>query len=118
MMYDGWMWGNGWGWVGWTVMAVVIVLFWGGVITAIIIGIRYLVGSSNTPATPRSYGPSRPEDVLADRFARGEIDEDEYRRRMTAFTNTVDRDALPRSAARPGHRHPAQIERSGEESRR
>ena len=34
MMYDGWMMGNGWGWAGWTMMAVVMVLFWGGLITA------------------------------------------------------------------------------------
>ena len=82
MMYDGWMWGNGWGWVGWTLMAVVMVLFWGGVITAIVLAIRYVGGSSNVAASPPSYGPSRPEDVLAERFARGEIDVDEYRRRV------------------------------------
>ena len=28
MMYDGWMWGNGWGWAGWVLMSVVMVLFW------------------------------------------------------------------------------------------
>lgn len=28
---------------------------------------------------------ARPEDVLADRFARGEIDDDEYRRRRDAL---------------------------------
>jgi putative membrane protein len=32
------------------------------------------------------YGSARAaEDVLAERFARGDIDEDEYRRRMTAL---------------------------------
>ena len=32
MMYDGWMWGNGWGWAGWVLMGVVMVLFWAAVI--------------------------------------------------------------------------------------
>jgi putative membrane protein len=82
MMYDGWMWGNGWGWVGWTLMAIVMVLFWGGVITAIVLAIRCAGGSINSAAHPPSYGPSRPEDVLAERFARGEIDLDEYRRHV------------------------------------
>src|SRR3954470_23086441 len=82
MMYDGRMWGNGWGWVGWTVMGVLMVLFWVGVITAIVIAIHYLSGSGNTAAGPPSYRPSRPEDVLAERFARGKIDQEEYRRRV------------------------------------
>jgi putative membrane protein len=85
MMYDGWMWGNGWGWVGWTLMAVVMVLFWGGLITAIVLAVRYLTSSSTTAAAPPRYVPSRPEDVLAERFARGDIDEDEYRRRIKAL---------------------------------
>ena len=45
--------------------------------------IRYVGGSHNTASGPPNYGPSRPEDVLAERFARGEIDEDEYRRSVT-----------------------------------
>jgi putative membrane protein len=85
MMYDGWMMGNGWGWAGWTMMAVVMVLFWGGLIAAIILGVRYLAGSSNTAATPPRYGPPRPDDILAERFARGDIDEDEYRQRIKAL---------------------------------
>ncbi|MGO8964760.1 SHOCT domain-containing protein [Mycobacterium sp.] len=83
MMYDGWMWGNGWGWTGWVLMCVVMVLFWAAVITAIVLAIRYLGGSRNTVSGPPNYGPSRPEDVLAERFARREVDEDEYRRRVT-----------------------------------
>jgi hypothetical protein len=34
MMSDGWMWGNGWGWAGWVLICVVMVLFWAGVIAA------------------------------------------------------------------------------------
>jgi putative membrane protein len=83
MMYDGWMWGNGWGWGGWVLICVVMVVFWAGVITAIVLAIRYLVGSGGASGGSPRYKPPRPEDVLAGRFARGEIDEDEYRQRIT-----------------------------------
>ena len=36
-------------------------------------------GAGTTRPAP---GPNRAEDLLAERFARGEIDEDEFRRRM------------------------------------
>ncbi len=83
MMYDGWMWGNGW--AGWVLFLVLTVAFWAAVITAIVLAIRYAGGSRNSAGGPPSYAPPRPEDVLAERFARGEIDEDEYRRRITVL---------------------------------
>lgn len=64
-------------------MCVVMVLFWEAVITAIVVAIRYLVGSGGASGGAPRYPPLRPQDVLAGRFARGEIDEDEYRRRST-----------------------------------
>lgn len=82
MMYDGW-WGGGWGWGGWLLMSAVMVLFWVAVITAIGLAIRYLVSARGGRGGPPRYEPPRPEDVLAGRFARGEIDEDEYQRRIT-----------------------------------
>ena len=79
MMYDGWGWGAG----GWIVMTVVMVLFWAAVITAVVLAVRYLISSRHTRAHPTGAGPSRAEGLLAERFARGEIDEDEFQRRMT-----------------------------------
>ncbi|GAB3273554.1 hypothetical protein GCM10027449_11090 [Sinomonas notoginsengisoli] len=85
------MYGNGtmglWGWI---FMGLSFVLFWGAVITGIVLLARALGRGSahaqgpgsqaalqpGTPAAPR------PEDVLAERFARGEIDEAEYRSRL------------------------------------
>lgn len=75
MMYDGW------GWGGWVLMTLVMVLFWAAVITAIVLAVRYITGGSHR--TAGNFGSGRAaEDVLAERFARGEIDDDEYRRRM------------------------------------
>lgn len=82
MMYGGWMWGHGWGWAGWVLFVVLTVVFWAAVITAIVLAIRYAGGSRHSVSGLPPYGPTRPEDVLAERFARGEIDEGEYRRRV------------------------------------
>ncbi len=92
MMYGdhGWMWGgghgwcwggNGWGWGG-IVMTVVLVVLLVAVIIALVFAIRYL-SRSGSHYNRASSEATRAEDALAQRFARGEIDEDEYRRRMT-----------------------------------
>lgn len=83
MMYggDGWGWG-GMGSGGWILMTLLAVLFFAVVITAVVLAIRYLSGSP-TAASAQGSGPARAEDLLAGRFARGEIDEDEFQRRMT-----------------------------------
>ena len=52
-------------------------------ITAIVLAIRYLVDSGGASRGSPRYKPPHPKDVLARRFARGEIDEDEYRRPVT-----------------------------------
>jgi putative membrane protein len=84
---NGWMCNGGyggWGW-GWIVTAVVLVVLFALVITAIVLAIRSLTaGDGNRrPGIPQQ--PRGAENVLAERFARGEIGEDEYRRRMTTL---------------------------------
>ncbi|MFF2511282.1 SHOCT domain-containing protein [Streptomyces sp. NPDC058086] len=86
MWYDG---GWGWGWGGWFFMAIFMVLFWALVIAGIVALVRYLTGSrhGHQAGPPSSsgepgWGSRRAEELLAERFARGEIDEDEYKRRL------------------------------------
>ena len=90
-MYDdeGWMWnhGWGWGWSGWILTGLAMVVFWAVVISLVILAIRYFTSEftserSGAGTTRPAPGPNRAEDLLAERFARGEIDEDEFRRRM------------------------------------
>jgi uncharacterized membrane protein len=75
------MWnGGGWGWGGlvmYSVLAAVLV----AVVVVVAFAIRNLVlsGSQNKGAGSVA---TEPEDTLAHRFAHGEIDEDEYRRRV------------------------------------
>jgi putative membrane protein len=80
--------GYDWGWGGWLVMSVMMLLFWGLIIAAIIAAIialvRYLGGTrQDGPSASSSVDRGRPnsEELLDERFARGEIDEDEYTRR-------------------------------------
>ena len=81
MMY-GWFDGN-MGVVGWIVMTIVMVLFWGGLAVLLVQLLR---------RRPTTHGelPVRPahhdaEQVLNERFARGEIDEKEFGARRAAL---------------------------------
>lgn len=72
----------GWGWGSWIMTAIVFTLFFALVITAIVAAVRYLSGPRHGGA---HYGPPprrNADDILAERFARGEIDDEEYRRRV------------------------------------
>ena len=72
--------GGGWGCGGWIVTAVVLVVFFALLITALVLAVRYLGGGGGH----RGSGQARAaEDVLAERFARGEIDDEEFRKRVT-----------------------------------
>lgn len=86
MMY---WYGNGMGGWGYVLMTVTTVLFWALVIAGVIALIRYLsrrpgdtgtAGSTgSTGGGPAASARPAPEQLLAERFARGEIDEREYR---------------------------------------
>ncbi|MFE9644461.1 SHOCT domain-containing protein [Streptomyces sp. NPDC006365] len=70
---------SGWGWFG---MSLGMVLFWALIITALVLVFRAANQPhehTQTPAAPT------PEQILGERFARGEIDEEEYQRRLNAL---------------------------------
>lgn len=72
---------TGWGWFA---MSVGTLVFWALVITVVALLFRALV-TAGRDAGGRTVAPPdwrTPEQLLAERFARGEIDEDEYRRRL------------------------------------
>jgi putative membrane protein len=74
-----WWWhDSGWAWVWMTVM---MVAFWAFVVVAV----AWVARSLRNPAEGgRSAGPlaRSPQDILAERYARGEIDSEEYQRRL------------------------------------
>jgi putative membrane protein len=66
---------DGMGWGGWLVMLLGMVAFWGLVIWAVVVLFRDSRADDSRPAHPD------PLNTLDERFARGEIDETEYRDR-------------------------------------
>lgn len=76
-------WSDNSGW-GWFWMALMMVVLWGFIAFAVVAVVRAL-GAQDRNATASGSGLS-PEDVLAERFARGDIDVDEYRRRSDELT--------------------------------
>ena len=66
-----------WSWGGWLMMTAVMVAFWGLVAWLVVVAIRGSRGS--TRPTPD------PERILAERFAAGEINDEEFHRRLDAL---------------------------------
>ncbi|WP_405953387.1 SHOCT domain-containing protein [Streptomyces prunicolor] len=79
MMYGNYHDMSGWDWFA---MSSGSVLLWAVLLTVAVLLIRNLTRTSQRPNTLAA--PS-PEQVLADRFARGEIDEEEYRNRLAVL---------------------------------
>ncbi len=81
-----WSW-QGWNWWGWLAMTAAMIAFWGVVIWAVAAIFR----SADWPRrSDRPKLPERrdPEQLLAERFAAGEIDEEEYQRRLQVLRAT------------------------------
>jgi putative membrane protein len=73
-----WWYGPGMGGWGMALMSVGMILFWALIILALLAVVRYLQSAGDRSREVRAT----PEELLAERFARGEIDEQEYRRRL------------------------------------
>jgi len=76
-----WYYGDmGPGWLGVLFMIITMVVFWGGLVTVGIVLVRQF---------RRGGGPRResPTEILAARFARGEIDEEEYHKGRDALSH-------------------------------
>lgn len=80
----GHMWG-GWGWGHMVFGSIFMVLFWGGLVVVIVLAVRWLGGgpAGGTGAPPAG---STPLDILQERFARGEIDAEEYEERKRVLS--------------------------------
>ena len=84
MMY---WWGdhmNGW---GWATMLISLLLFL-GLVTAAVVALVRLAQVRAAERQPNDRAPT-PQDLLAGRFARGEIDEAEYKQRMDVLKDTA-----------------------------
>ncbi|MFC9964547.1 SHOCT domain-containing protein [Nocardia ignorata] len=77
---------NSWGYA-W--MGLGMLLFWGMLIVGFTLALRYLFRMEG--AQRPHPGPPGPEHVLAERFARGEIDAQEYTDRLGVLRSTPQR---------------------------
>ena len=83
-------WNNGMGWGGmggggWVVMTLLMLAFWALVVFGVVALFRNGRPTSSGPGTTQE--PSA-EKVLDERFARGEINAEEYHARRTALDST------------------------------
>jgi putative membrane protein len=70
-------WNDGWG-AWWLVMPLVMIGFWVAVIWVVVNPLR----RQPSPTSTGGARPPSPEEILAQRYARGEIDDDVYHRRL------------------------------------
>ena len=76
--------GGGIGWGGWIVMVAMMAVFWGAVAWVIVTLIRH---SGQRTGQPSPDGSDALQ-ILDQRFARGEINDEEYQRRRTTLRDT------------------------------
>lgn len=74
-------WSDGLGWGGWILMTLSMVAFWALVVFGVIALFRS--GQDGRPVRPPRERDA--QQILDERFARGEIDRDEYEARLDAL---------------------------------
>jgi putative membrane protein len=75
----------GYGWLGALLMIITMIVFWGGLITVAVLLLRRLGRRDPRQDSARH--------ILDERFARGEIEQDEYEARCRTLRQDVERGA-------------------------
>ena len=79
------MWSNGPGWGHMVFGSLMMLLFWGALVLAVVLAVRWIAGSHGDGESRSSR--SRALTILEERFARGEIDKDEFQERKRALSD-------------------------------
>jgi hypothetical protein len=77
-----WFHGIGWTWAGCIQEVLVTVMLWGTAITAIMLAVRFLTRQRSDPLALRDTGSIRVEYVMAESAAQGQLDRDQWHRRL------------------------------------
>jgi putative membrane protein len=88
--------GDGWGWMAGGLM---MLIFWGGLVALVV----FLVRGSDARSSRREEKRSGADalGILAERFARGEISEDEFEQRKRVLEHGSSVDGRVRSGSAP-----------------
>lgn len=86
------MWGDmgsyGWGWGGMGFGLISMVLFWVLIIAGVVVLVKWLAGpSASSGAPPVAPPPKTALDILKERYARGEIDKQEFEEKKRDLTS-------------------------------
>ncbi len=82
------MWGMGDGW-GWMILGpIMMIVVIGAIVAVAVLLVRWLGGARQGPQSAQTGPPGNaPLDILKARFARGEIDKNEYEERRTLLSD-------------------------------
>jgi putative membrane protein len=80
------MWGGGWGWGGMILGPLIMILFVAATIAVVVLLVRWIGGGSTPSVPPPATGKSA-LDILKERFARGEIDKEEFEERKRLLSD-------------------------------
>jgi putative membrane protein len=78
-------WHDGWGWGHMFFGSFMMLLFWGGLIILIVLAVRWMGGGPARGGDGPAQG-KRALDILEERYARGEIDKEEFEERKQLLT--------------------------------
>lgn len=79
-------WHSDWGWGHMFFGSLMMILFWGGLILVIVLAVRWL-GSGSAQGYGSQPPGKRPLDILQERFAHGEIDQEEFENRKRLLSD-------------------------------
>lgn len=81
-------WQSNWNW-GWGHMifgSLMMILFWGSIVLVIVLAVRWIGGGFSQGSVPPAPHKT-PLDILQERFARGEIDKEEFEERKRMLSD-------------------------------
>jgi len=80
-------WHPGWGWGHMIFGGLMMIAFWGGLILLIVVLVRWLGGGSASGHASSPASRQTPLEILQERFAKGEIDKEEYEERRKLLSD-------------------------------
>ena len=82
------IWQGAWGWSAMILSGLIMILFWAVVISLIVLLVRWMTGSGAAPEVKPAR--SSAVDILEERYARGEINREEFEERRRVLLGLAD----------------------------